>query len=93
MIASVPTVSRLSVAPVKSLALLHPDEVALEATGARDDRRFYLVDEEGRALNGLRLGALAAVRPAFDAEANYGRDRGRARSCRREDGALCDDDP
>ncbi len=60
-------VSRLSVAPVKSLALLHPDEVVLEEGGVRENRRFYLVDAAGRVLNGLRRGELVAVVPAYDA--------------------------
>jgi uncharacterized protein len=61
------TVSRLSVAPVKSLGLVHPDEVELDEPGVRENRRFYLVDECGRVLNGLRLGTLVAVVPTFDA--------------------------
>lgn len=61
------TVSRLSIAPVKSLGLLHPDEVVLEERGVFENRRFYLVDDGGRVLNGLRCGTLVAVAPAFDA--------------------------
>lgn len=62
--------SKLSVAPVKSLALLHPSEVELAASGVRENRRFYLVDEDGRVLNGLRCGLLVAVAAGFDAAAN-----------------------
>ena len=77
------TVSRLSIAPVKSLALLHPDEVELEGRGVRENRRFYLVDETGRVLNGLRCGRLVAVAPAFDAAANR-------LALRFPDGSTCD---
>lgn len=64
-----PHVSCLSVAPVKSLRLLHPERITLDAHGAIDNRRFYLVDEGGRVLNGVRHGPLVAVRAAYDAEA------------------------
>ena len=67
---SVPTVSRLSIAPVKSLALLHPDEVVLEACGVAANRRFYLIEKDGRLLNGLRCGKLVAVVPEYDAVRN-----------------------
>lgn len=65
-----PHVSRLSVAPVKSLRLLHPSTVVLDAHGAVDNRRFYVVDEDGRVLNGVRHGALVAVRASYDPAAD-----------------------
>ena len=64
-----PVVSCLSIAPVKSLALLHPEEVTLEACGVAENRRFYLIDEGGRLLNGLRQGPLVQVVPDYDTEA------------------------
>lgn len=48
-----PTVSWLSVAPVKGLALTQRDELALETFGALENRRFHLLDERGRFVNGL----------------------------------------
>jgi uncharacterized protein YcbX len=65
----VPTVSRINVAPVKALGLVHPDEVLLERTGVAENRRFHLVDEGGRRYNQLRNGRLVQVRPAYDAGA------------------------
>ncbi len=62
-------VTRLSVAPVKSLRLLHPDAIALDADGAAGNRQFYLVDEKDRVFNGVRHGPLVAVRAAYDADA------------------------
>ncbi len=56
-----PSVARLSIAPVKSLALLHPDEIYLTADGVVEDRRFYLVDETGRLIDGLVVGSLVQV--------------------------------
>ncbi|MGE4427349.1 MAG: MOSC domain-containing protein [Solirubrobacteraceae bacterium] len=52
-----PYVSRLSIAPVKGLALQHPDAVQLEAHGAVGDRRFVLVDPGGAIVSITRTGA------------------------------------
>jgi uncharacterized protein YcbX len=55
-------VSRLSIAPVKGLALIHPQEVILGRAGVRNDRRFYLVDADGRLVNNKTCGELLQVR-------------------------------
>lgn len=57
-------VVRISYAPVKALALLHPGSIELGAGGLRPNRRFHLVDDEGRLLNGKRCGELVAVAAA-----------------------------
>jgi uncharacterized protein YcbX len=57
----VPAVARLSIAPVRSLGLLHPDEIMLTPDGVAEDRRFYLVDETGRLIDGLVVGELVQV--------------------------------
>jgi uncharacterized protein YcbX len=64
----VPVVARISIAPVKGLGLVHPDEVMLERTGVRENRRFHLVDADGRRYNQLRNGRLVQIRPEYDAE-------------------------
>jgi uncharacterized protein YcbX len=46
-------VSWLSVAAVKGLALTRRDELTLEPFGALENRRFHLIDERGRFVNGL----------------------------------------
>ena len=56
-------VSRLSIAPVKGLGLVHPDEVVLGPSGVANDRRFYLVDPDGRLVNNKTCGELLQVRP------------------------------
>jgi uncharacterized protein YcbX len=61
-----PSVVRLSIAPVKSLGLLHPDEIELERNGVRGNRRFWLVDEEGRLFNNKRNGPMVRIRPSWD---------------------------
>ncbi len=67
-----PTVSWLSVAPVKGLALTQRDELTLESFGVLENRRFHLLDERGRFVNGLtRLErSLFPVVPRWDAEAD-----------------------
>lgn len=61
-------VSWLSVAPVKGLALVRRDELVLEEAGAVENRRFYVLDEQGRFVNGLtRLErSLFSVVPEWD---------------------------
>jgi uncharacterized protein len=63
-----PTVSWLSIAPVKGLALVHPEEIELERTGVAGNRRFYLVDGTGRQFGLIRHGELVQVRPEYDAD-------------------------
>jgi uncharacterized protein YcbX len=62
----VPTVSRISIAPVKGLALVHPDEVMLELTGVRSNRRFHIVDADGCRYNQLRNGRLVQIESDYD---------------------------
>ncbi|MDE3024991.1 MAG: MOSC domain-containing protein [Acidobacteriota bacterium] len=61
-----PRVVRISIAPVKSLGLVHPDEVTLEPGGVVGNRRFWLRDEEGRLYAGKRDGSLLRIRPEWD---------------------------
>jgi uncharacterized protein YcbX len=62
----VPSVARISIAPVKGLALVERDEVMLERTGVEGNRRFHVVDADGRRYNQLRNGALVQIRPDYD---------------------------
>jgi uncharacterized protein len=66
----VPSVSWLSVAPVKGLALAPADELKLEQFGVLENRRFYVLDERGRFVNGLTKleRSLFEVKAAWDAE-------------------------
>ena len=67
-----PAVSWLSVAPVKGLGLVRRDEVTLEPFGVLENRRFHVLDERDRFVNGLtRLErSLFAVVPEWDASAD-----------------------
>jgi uncharacterized protein len=59
-------VARISIAPVKSLGLVHPDSVELGSEGVQGDRRFWLVDEDGRLFNNKRNGPMVAIEPTWD---------------------------
>ena len=60
------TVSRLSIAPVKGMALVHPDEFSLERFGVAANRRFFVVDEDGRRYGQIRNGTLVRIEPDYD---------------------------
>jgi uncharacterized protein YcbX len=64
------TVSWITIAPVKSLALQALDEVRLEHHGAAGDRQFFLLDDDGRLVNAERFGQLVGVHARYDAGAN-----------------------
>ena len=61
-------VARISIAPVKALGLVHPEHVDLTPEGIRGDRRFWMVDADGRLFNGKRLGPMTTIRPEWDEE-------------------------
>ncbi len=61
-------VARISIAPVKSLGLVHPESVELTAYGAAGDRVFAVIDAEGKLANGTKHGPLVRVRTAYDGE-------------------------
>jgi len=60
-------VARINVTPVKSLRLHHPEEIELVADGAREDRRFLLVDADRRLYNGKRDTTLCRTSASWDA--------------------------
>jgi uncharacterized protein YcbX len=62
-------VSRIDVAPVKGFRLLQPDEVELTAEGVVENRRFLLVDGDGRRLRSSLTAWPVVVRGEYDAGA------------------------
>jgi uncharacterized protein YcbX len=56
-----PTVTRFSIAPVRSLGLVHPSEIDLTAVGVVEDRRFYLIDETDRLIDRTVVGELVQI--------------------------------
>jgi len=61
-----PQVARISIAPVKALGLVHPEEVQLDEHGVVGDRRFWLLDENDRLFNNKRNGPIVQVKPDWD---------------------------
>ena len=59
-------VAWITIAPVKGLALKSLEEVRLESFGVRENRRFHLIGEDGRLLNGKHLGPLVQVTADWD---------------------------
>lgn len=64
-------VVRISVAPVKALGLVHPEEVDLEPHGVRGNRRFWMIDADGRLVNNKRNGPMVRIRPDWDEETRH----------------------
>jgi uncharacterized protein YcbX len=62
------TVSRLTVAPVKSMALAFPEEIDLQRWGTVGNRVFCWVDPAGRLVGGAQQGTLVQVEASYDAE-------------------------
>src|SRR4051812_16795025 len=59
-------VTSISYAPVKGLGLVSVGEVELETTGVRENRRFHLIDDDGRLINGKFAGTLVQVAATAD---------------------------
>src|SRR5690242_16843147 len=59
-------VVRISIAPVKALHVVNPDEVELTRAGVVGDRRFWLVDRDRRLVNGKAHPELMRVHPRWD---------------------------
>jgi uncharacterized protein YcbX len=55
------TVSTLSITPVKGSRIHSVDEIDLRVGGAVGDRRFYVIDDRGRMVNGKVLDGFQAV--------------------------------
>jgi uncharacterized protein YcbX len=66
-----PRVARLSIAPVRSLALVHPEQIDLTPVGVAEDRRFYLVDGANRLIDRLVVGELVQITSATDAQGTW----------------------
>lgn len=54
-------VTALGTTPVKGLRIANRERIVLDRDGARDDRRFYLVEQRGWMVNGKHSGALQEV--------------------------------
>jgi uncharacterized protein YcbX len=63
------TLARICVTPIKGTALQHPASAELTALGIQGNRRFHLVDAQGRLFSGGAHGPLVQVRATYDAAA------------------------
>jgi uncharacterized protein YcbX len=63
-----PSVAWIYVAPVKGMALSRREEVRVEEFGVPDDRRFHVIGEDGRLLNGKQLAPLVQITAEWDEE-------------------------
>jgi len=77
-------VTSITYAPVKGLGLAHVEEVELELTGVRDNRRFHLITDQGRLVNGKVAGTLVQVAAVADRD-------GTTLSLRFPDGSTLDE--
>lgn len=66
-----PRVSRLSIAPVRGLALQHPGSIDVVDGGVLEDRRFYLIDQHGRLVDRLLASGLVEVAAETNTEATW----------------------
>lgn len=60
------SVARLSVAPVKSTGLHHPDQIRLYRWGAEGNRAFYFAQQDGRLFTNKDLGPLVRLRATYE---------------------------
>ncbi|MDQ6778607.1 MAG: MOSC N-terminal beta barrel domain-containing protein [Actinomycetota bacterium] len=51
----------LLISPIKGLRVTPCEELMLERGGVRENRRFYLVDDRGRMVNGKQIGELSEL--------------------------------
>lgn len=56
----------LHVAPIKGLAIQERQTIELHVHGVEDDRRYCIVDEDGRLLNAKRVPQFVRIRPFLD---------------------------
>src|SRR5262245_17987867 len=64
-----PRVARLSIAPVRSLGLEHPESIEVGPTGVLEDRRFFLADASNRLVDRLIVGELVQISSHTNPEA------------------------
>ena len=62
------SVAAIFTAPVKSLSLEQPASVTVGQSGIAEDRRFFMIDAEGRLLTQRQEGRLATVKARYSAD-------------------------
>jgi uncharacterized protein YcbX len=64
-------VSGLALTPVKGTQVREVPRIELGIEGARGDRAFFIVDEQGRLQNGKRIGELQTIVADYDVDAAH----------------------
>ncbi|MSQ13870.1 MAG: MOSC domain-containing protein [Dehalococcoidia bacterium] len=62
------TVKEIAIAPVKATALVLPTSVRVAERGIVEDRRFLIINGDGRMVTSREVGALALVRAVYQPE-------------------------
>jgi uncharacterized protein YcbX len=62
------TVKAIHISPVKSLGLQHPATVHVGPRGIVEDRRFYLINQQGQLLTQRQIGQLVQVNAEYTVE-------------------------
>lgn len=65
------TVARLAVTPVKGTALHFPHSVHVESYGVAENRRFFLIDEEGKLTSGAKVASLVQIHAAYEPDREH----------------------
>lgn len=63
------SVENIYISPVKSLSLLETDVVHVGTNGITEDRRLYLIDENGAVLTQRKIGPLVRIQARYNADA------------------------
>lgn len=58
----------LTISPIKSTRLVHPDKVFVTDQGIVEDRRFYIIDDKSEIVTLKQVSALAVVKSDYDPE-------------------------
>jgi uncharacterized protein YcbX len=61
-----PVVASLAITPVKGTRLQAVESISLDERGVRENRRFYLINERGRMVNGKPVGELQTIVSRYD---------------------------
>ncbi len=65
-----PSIKSIHVAPVKSLSLSETDNIHVGSRGIENDRRFLVLDSEGKVVSQRQIGKLTQVRSDYSVESD-----------------------
>ena len=76
------SVAAIFTSPVKSLALSRSESVTVGPSGIVEDRRFHLIDVEGRLVTQRQQGRLTLVQAGYTADSERSEERRVGTECR-----------